>query len=146
MPTLSREDALTTAAGLARGNYQAGLVGPRACWSGADLKGKARDYGRRYAQSRNNFAVALENALGDAFAMAKGPKGRALAIYGTRFVAAYRANAELFDRLKPGLNHGDRGRLRAWLHECAEAAEHGRRQPSVPAALPPRAQIAEMAR
>ena len=46
----------------ARGTYQRDLLEGRARWSGSDLRGKARQYGGRYATSRANLATRLEAA------------------------------------------------------------------------------------
>ena len=46
----------------ARGTYQRDLLEGRARWSGSDLRGKARQYGGRYATSRGNLATRLQAA------------------------------------------------------------------------------------
>jgi len=38
-----------------RGCYQEGLLAGHEAWSGATLRGKARDYGREYAKSRESL-------------------------------------------------------------------------------------------
>lgn len=49
--------------GAARGQYQTDLLYGRQCWSGADLAGKARRYGGRYADSRSNLVGRINQAL-----------------------------------------------------------------------------------
>lgn len=44
---------------LARGKYQAGLVSGRENLSGSTLRGKAKHWGARYAESRSNFLDRL---------------------------------------------------------------------------------------
>jgi hypothetical protein len=47
---------------LARGRYQHGLIYGRQCLSGADLKGRARRWARKYAQSRENLLVRIRKS------------------------------------------------------------------------------------
>lgn len=58
------KDAFKRADKLARGRYQTDLLRSNACWSGADLRGKAREYAGRYAVSRENLLYRLtQNGL-----------------------------------------------------------------------------------
>lgn len=47
---------------LCRGTYQRGIVLGRYRLSGADLKGKAKEYGIHYAKSRHNLLARLQRA------------------------------------------------------------------------------------
>ncbi len=47
---------------LCRGSYQRDLVMGQQAWSGADLRGKAREYGMSYRRSRRNLIRRLEEA------------------------------------------------------------------------------------
>lgn len=55
-------DALVTARGCARGDYQRDLVEGNARWSGADLSGKAATFGLHYQTSRRNLVRKLRAA------------------------------------------------------------------------------------
>jgi len=46
----------------ARGDYQTALLCGDARWSGADLKGKARQYSGNYASSRENLITRLRES------------------------------------------------------------------------------------
>lgn len=46
---------------LAKGCFQVGLINGSEALSLATLKGKARNYGARYAESRNNFLYRLSD-------------------------------------------------------------------------------------
>ena len=54
--------ALTSALKLARGSYQQSILRGWSRMSGADLRGKARDYSARYAESRRNLLARLTRA------------------------------------------------------------------------------------
>lgn len=54
--------AYTYAIKFARGCYQRDILAGNAAMSGADLKGKARDYAAHYAESRRNLLKRLANA------------------------------------------------------------------------------------
>lgn len=56
------EDAMNAALRCARGHYQEALLHGEALWSGADLKGKAKQYGVSYHRSRENLLARLEAA------------------------------------------------------------------------------------
>lgn len=56
------ETARETAAALARGRYQRALLDGDARWSGADLRGRARDYSARYAASRDSLVARMRAA------------------------------------------------------------------------------------
>lgn len=47
----------------ARGQYQRWLLDGREKWSGASLRGRAREYGARYAESRSNLLSRIHEAL-----------------------------------------------------------------------------------
>ena len=53
------DDARIIAHQIARGVYQRALLSGEASWSGACLRGKARRYGDRYAQSRGSLLERL---------------------------------------------------------------------------------------
>lgn len=53
---------LTTAFGLARGEYQVGLLAGVEAWSGATLRGRARHWSSRYAASRKGLLGRLTKA------------------------------------------------------------------------------------
>lgn len=54
--------ALQDTLALCQGSYQRGLVRGYYCLSGADLQGKAKRYGARYALSRRNLLQRLDRA------------------------------------------------------------------------------------
>lgn len=56
------EEALKKALKLAKGGYQINLILGLEALSGATLKGKARNYGRHYAESRKNLMKRLTAA------------------------------------------------------------------------------------
>lgn len=56
--TIYREQITDIAFASVKGRYQKDLLTGSAIWSGADLRGKARQYGAKYARSRNSL---LEN-------------------------------------------------------------------------------------
>jgi hypothetical protein len=49
--------------GAPKGSYQEGLLDGSESWSGASLKGKARQYGYTYSRSRRRLLVAVNEAL-----------------------------------------------------------------------------------
>lgn len=55
-----------------RAEYADDVLVGRQAWSGADLKGKARRYGHRYAEQRRHAAAALVGAGGLILAIDKG--------------------------------------------------------------------------
>ena len=56
------EAALTAALACARGCYQRDLLEGHENLSGSTLKGRARDYGYHYAQSRKNLLARMTTA------------------------------------------------------------------------------------
>jgi hypothetical protein len=55
----ANEKSKDLASACARGSYQRDLLEGDARWSGADLAGKARSYGARYHESRENLKKRL---------------------------------------------------------------------------------------
>ena len=55
-------DTLQIALHCARGDYQRSLILGRARWSGADLRGKASQYGAQYKRSRTTLRSRLRAA------------------------------------------------------------------------------------
>lgn len=55
-------DTKTRALGLCRGVYQRALLAGAEAWSGATLRGRASQYGIRYARSRSNLVRYLRRA------------------------------------------------------------------------------------
>jgi hypothetical protein len=61
---IDRPELLETCEALAHGSYQTGLIGD-GCenWSGSSLRGKAREWGARYAASREALLCRIAGAL-----------------------------------------------------------------------------------
>ena len=51
--------------GCVRGHYQRHLLEGSESWSGSSLKGKAQNYGARYADSRAAFLARIQAAVAD---------------------------------------------------------------------------------
>ena len=58
--TLCTRETYRAIQSCARGCYQRALLADDACWSGADLRGKARDYSDHYATSRANLIKRIK--------------------------------------------------------------------------------------
>jgi len=70
------DDAHDRALACARGCYQRALLDGLARWSGADLQGRAKKYGGRYAASRDSLLARLRGAgLRVRFDVTAGPNG-----------------------------------------------------------------------
>lgn len=59
---MTAREAYRAAGKLCRGTYQKSLWQGNARWSGADLRGVAKEFSSRYAQSRNNLAARWNDA------------------------------------------------------------------------------------
>lgn len=66
----------------ARGRYQRGIILGYYCLSGADLRGKAREYSDRYARSRENLMHRLE-AAGVDVREVKGRNNKRILVFGS---------------------------------------------------------------
>ena len=60
------------ACGMLRGAYARDVVTGQQRWSGADLRGKAKNYGSTYARQRRKAEKALEAAGGEVVAVEHG--------------------------------------------------------------------------
>lgn len=65
----------------AAGRYQAALINGQEAWSGATLRGKAKEYGSRYKMSRNSLLSRLRQA-GVQAAIVRGPRGKLILVIG----------------------------------------------------------------
>jgi hypothetical protein len=84
--TLVLDDAaLDAALELARGSYQEGLLLGRESLSGSTLRGEARRWSGRYAESRRSLLGRMSDA-GIAWCEATGPHGRRVLVVGASAV------------------------------------------------------------
>lgn len=82
---MSPEAAQEAALRLARGEYQRRIVRGEAAWSGADLRGRAREYSSRYRTSRRALLARIRRA-GIPVAIHKGAHGRLTLVWGSDHV------------------------------------------------------------
>lgn len=73
---------MTAALACARGRYQRAIVLGRAALSGADLQGRAKKYGGRYRNSRENLFDRM-TAAGVVWREVRGPHNRRILQLGT---------------------------------------------------------------
>ena len=65
MTTIRLAEVCDKACGMLRGAYAQNVVTGQQRWSGADLRGKAKNYGSTYARQRHKAEKALEAAGGE---------------------------------------------------------------------------------
>lgn len=76
------QSALTAALALCRGDYQRNLLRGVESLSGSTLKGKARNWGGRYAEARRNILARMTGA-GIAWCERKGDHGKRILVIGS---------------------------------------------------------------
>jgi hypothetical protein len=72
MTTTKLAQVCDKACGMLRGAYARDVVTGQQRWSGADLRGKAKNYGSRYGRQRRKAEKALEAAGGEVVAVEHG--------------------------------------------------------------------------